>query len=497
MNKKMKIAIVLVIVLVLVAAAAVGYLSYQNKQVYNATYIVIDDVEYERSITALDLSGKTIQELDKLKELTNLESLNLRDTDITIEQYESLKTALPNCSIAWSVPFQDTYYDNDIMVLDLTTLSEADMELIPYFSKLQTVRGTHCADYANLAALIERYPNLSVTYSVTLSGEAHPSYTDTLTIVDVDLNEFTEKIPYLPKVTTVNLVGTMPDKDEMLKIKEAHPQITFSYDFEVFGVAANSLDTFLDLSGMKFDSTEEVEAILPYFYNLKKIDMVNCGFSNDTMDALNKRHRNTKFVWTVNVCGLTMRTDAKYFMPVQHKLDGVPSSGCYNLRYCYDMEVIDLGHYGTSNVDFVQYMPSLKYLLLCDARVSDLTAISKCTSLEFLEMFSTLVYDYWPLTNLTNLRDLNLGGTPCQIPSSGPRKYGPFGDYTPLLQMTWLDRLWIPYTSLDKETKNTIQEALPNTVILFNHTSMTGGGFRYTPHYYSHRDILGMRYGAN
>ena len=111
-------------------------------------------------------------------------------------------------------------------------------------------------------------------------------------------------------------------------------------------------------------------------------------------------------------------------------------------------------------------------------------------------MFSTRVYDYWPLTNLTNLRDLNLGGTPCDIQPT-ERKYGPFGDYTPLLQMTWLDRLWIPYTFLDKETKNTIQEALPNTVILFNHYSMTGGGFRYTPQYFEQRDILGMYYGTN
>lgn len=493
MNKKMKIAIVLVIVLVLVAAAAVGYLSYQNKQLYNATYILIDDVEYERSITALDLSGKPIQELDKLKELTNLESLNLCDTGISIEQYKSLKAALPNCSITWSVPFQDTYYDNDIMVLDLATLSEADMELFPYFSRLQTVRATYCTDYANLAALIERYPNLNVTYNVTISGEAHPSYTDTLTIADVDLNEFKEKIQYLPKITTVNLVGTMPDKDDMLKIREAYPEIIFSYDFEVFGVAANSLDTFLDLSGMKFDSTEEVEAILPYFYNLEQVDMVNCGFSNDTMDALNKRHRDTEFVWTVNVCGLTMRTDTQYFMPVKFKVKSATSGECYNLRYCSGLEVIDLGHYGTSDISFVQYLPNLKYLLTCEATYSDATAISNCISLEYIEIQATRVVDFWPLTNLTNVRDLNIAATPCMKLGS----YGPFGDFTPLLQMTWLDRLWLPYTYLDRQTRATIQEALPNTVIVFESSGATTSGYRYTPRYFQQRDILGMYYGTN
>lgn len=496
MNKKTKIAIALVIALVLVAAGVIGYLSYQNNQMYHATYIVIDEVEYERAATSLDLSGKTINELDKLKELTALESLDLRNTGITPEQYDELQAALPDCSISWSVLFQGEYYDNDIMVLDVNSLTDEDVDTIARFTRLNSLRANGCTDYDTLIALMERYPYLNVTYSVEFSGENYFNYSDALTIVNPDPDEIMAKLQYLPKVTSVNLTGTMPAKEELLELKEAFPEITFSYDFEVFGIAVNSLDEFLDLSGMHFDSTEEVEAILPYFYNLAQIDMVNCGFSNDTMDALNKRHPDTKFVWTVNVCGLTLRTDVKYFMPVQHKIENFSAYGCINLRYCTDIEVLDFGHYGISNVDFVQYLPKLKYLLLCDASVSDLTAISNCLSLEFLEMFSTRVYDYWPLTNLTNLRDLNLGGTPCDIQPT-ERKYGPFGDYTPLLQMTWLDRLWIPYTFLDKETKNTIQEALPNTVILFNHYSMTGGGFRYTPQYFEQRDILGMYYGTN
>ena len=495
MSKKTKIAIVLVAVLALLAAAVIGYLHYQNEKVYNATYIVIDGVEYERAVTSLDFSGTGITELDKLKELTTLQSLDLRGTGISIEQYKDLQAALPACSIFWSVPFQGTYYDSDIMVLDITALSGTDVDVISCFSRLKAIRATGCTDYDALAALMERYPHINVTYTVEFSGEQYVSYTDTLNIVNPDLDEIRSKIGYMPKVTTVYLTGTMPAKEDLLALKEDYPEITFGYDFEVFGIAVNSLDDFIDLSGIQFGSTEEVEAILPYFYNLQQVDMVNCGFSNDTMDALNKRYRDVKFVWTVNVCGLTLRTDARYFMPVKYKVKSANASQCVNLKYCTDMEVIDLGHYGTSNVDFVEHMPNLKYLLLCDAYITDLTAIGNCISLEYLELFQSRVTDFWPLTNLTNLRDLNLAGVPCFI-KEWSREYGTFGDYTPLLQMTWLDRLWLQYNNLNKATREELQEALPNTMMVFQHSSHTGGGFRFTPRYFEQRDIIGMYYGA-
>lgn len=497
MNKKIKSAIILVVALVLMAAAALGYLSYQNDQAYHAAYIVIDDIEYERSITSLDFSGKTVNELDKLKELSNLESLNLRNTGISIEQYEELQSALPDCDISWSVPFQGTYYDNDIMVLDVSTMSAEDLDILPCFGRLQTLRATHCTDYDNLVLLMERHPNLNVTYSVEFSGEFYANYTDTLTIANPNLDEIREKIKYLPNVTTINMTGTMPDHDEMLEMREAFPGIAFGYDFEVFGVTVNSFDEMIDLSGAKIGNIEEVEAILPYFYNLKQVDMVDCDFSNKTMDSLNKRHRDIKFVWTVSVCGIELRTDAKYFMPVQHKIKTVTSSDCQNLKYCPDIEVIDLGHYGTGNVDFVEHMPNLKYLLLCESVIDDLSAISNCISLEYLELQCTKVTDFWPLTNLTNLRDLNLAGVPCTRESDAEYKYGTFGDYTPLLQMTWLNRLWLNYNGLDKETQAEFRKALPNTVMVFQLAGHTTGGFRYTPRYFEQRDILGMYYSSN
>lgn len=498
MDKKKKIFLAALAVVVAAAGVITGVLAYQNHQrklLYEATYIVIDGTEYERAAASLDLSGKQLEEFDKLKELTGLGALDLRDSGISLEQYEALKAALPQCQIRWSVPFQEGYYDSQSRKLTVTDLTGDDLSRLAYFPELESILATGCRNYDLLLQLQEEYPDLRVTYQVELSGKAHDNNATALTIQDPDVAELTEKLPYLPNVTSVKLTGTLPEKEALLELKEALPQITFDYDLEVFGVATNSLAEYLNLSNQKFETIEDVEAILPYFYDLTKVDMVNCGFSNTEMDDLNKRHPGTQFVWTVSVSGLILRTDARYFMPVQSKLKKL--GDCSNLRYCTSLEALDFGHYGISNLDFVQYLPNLKYLLICDGRISDATALGQCTSLEFLEAFSTLITDYWPLTNLTNLKDLSLGGTPCYIKDNNEREYGTFGDYTPLLQMTWLDRLWIPYTHLNKQTRAIIQEALPDTTILFQHYSMTGGGFRFTPSYYTHRDIMGMYYGAN
>lgn len=484
MKKKTKLIIAAALLVAVLAGIAYGVVRYQNEKQYNETYIVIDGTEYLRSSTALDLSGTTLTEVEKLKELTALESLDLRATGITIEQYNELRGALPECDILWSVPFQGSWYDSDIMVLDVTTLSEADLDTIAYFTRLKAFRAVGCTDYEMLTLLMERYPHLNVTYGVVFSGETYFNYSDSLKILNPDPAEFRAGIGYLPKVTSVTFEGELPPQEELLQLKLDYPQITFSFDFEVFGIAANTLDTFLDLSGIRFSDPAEVEAVLPYFYNLEQVDMVNCGLSNETMDALNKRYRDTKFVWTVKVCTIYLRTDAIYFMPVKIGIGRANSDDCYNLRYCTDMQAIDIGHYGTVDLSFVEHMPNLKYLLVCDSYCTDLRPIGNCTSLEYIELQKCKATDLWPLTNLTNLRDLNLAEVP-------------FADLTPLTQMTWLDRLWVPRNNLSSSSKQILAEALPNTLIIYESEGHTTSGYRYTPRYFEQRDILGMYYKTN
>ena len=55
-------------------------------------------------------------------------SLDLREEDLSREEYDSLHAQLPNCEIAWLVPFQDQRIDNGADAITITTLTREDLD---------------------------------------------------------------------------------------------------------------------------------------------------------------------------------------------------------------------------------------------------------------------------------------------------------------------------------------------------------------------------------
>lgn len=496
-KKKLKVLCVLASLLaVLLAACFVLKIKSDREaealRIYHETYLVMDGAEYLRASTELDLSGKQITELEKLLELTALKKLNLRDTGITAGQYDMLRAGLPACEILWSVPFQNSYYDDDVQELTLDTLSTDDLPMLAYMTELTTVNADSCRDFEALLALVEQYPTLDVTYSVPIGDTAYPQTQNQLTVTDPDADQLMKNLALLPMLENVTLEGNLPSTDKLIALKEQYPNITFLWNFSVCGVQTNTLAEKLNLSNIQMADTTELENALPCFYNLKKVEMIKCGLSNPDMEALNMRHPKTKFVWTVTVCGVTLRTDTKHFMPYHYGIK-TPTT-VSNLRYCTEIEVLDFGHKGVHDISYLEYMPNLRYLLMLDTPLEDLSIVGNCTSLEFVEIASTRVTDFWPLTNLTNMKMLNLSYTPYYGKVNGTRSFGTFGDITPLYQMTWLDRLWLTGTRLGEERRSELRAALPNVEMVFMSVSATDKGWRYSPGYYEMRDILGMFY---
>ena len=480
MKKHIKLILIAAVALILLGGALFGYLKY--REYYNANYIVIDDTEYNRNDISLDLSGNSITEFEKLLELTSLENLNLRDTGITIAQYEALTAALPQCTISWSVPFQESYVDSDIPELIISTIHAEDLDALDYLPQLTAVKVQTLSDYSIIEKMQTRYPNVEFFYTVDVGGKLYSNSTTTMNLSGITAQELTEKLAYLPAVTTVNIIDQAPSIEEMQQVRQIYPDIIFSYDFEVFGVTANSTDEFLDLSEIKISSTEEIDAIMPLFYNLTKVDMIHCGPSNEEMEALNNRYPDTLFVWTVKIRWMELRTDITEFMPVKYNM-WVNNASCRDLRYFTELIALDLGHMEITRCDFVAYMPKLKYLILADSELADLTPLTGLTNLVFLELFICPFKDYTPLTTLTGLEDLNIAYT--------------YGDPSIITQMTWLKRLWFPQTrgiAMSEEEKQALIDALPNTEICFESKSATGAGWRFGQHYYDMRDIFGMKY---
>lgn len=476
MKKKTRIVLLLLLVVIALVLCLCGYRTYQNRFAY------INGERHEKIIESLDLSGQTVQNLEELKSFPELKKLDLRGTGISAEAYDSVKSWLPEAEILWEIPFQGNFYPMDTEELTVTSLAEGDFAALEYFTQLKYISAEECPDYQALHKLGMARPDLRIAYTIPVGGEQFSHDAGKLTLPGEGTKELLKVLPYFTELEQVELMEPLDPAEDLLTLMAAFPEISFSWNLELGGLPVNEKIETLDLTGIPM-TVEEMDAVLPYLLSLTLVDMTDCGISNEEMDALNRRYEDIKIVWTVDIGKrFRLRTDATYFMPVKEKIYATDEI-VYNLRYCTDMIAIDMGHMGITNIDFVAYMPHLKYLLLCETGVKDLTPLTGLKELVYLELFLTQPKDLSPLLTLTALEDLNLSYVQ--------------GDVNIVAQMTWLKNLWwrsredaIPTRS----QQQILREAIPDCNFSFLRQSSTGGGWRQLPNYYAQRDIFGMYY---
>lgn len=481
----------------------------------------------------------------------DLAALDLRDREITAREYEDFRSALPGCDFQWTVPFQGERYPEDTKELTVSRFGAADAEMLSYFKSLEKITATSAEDADNLRALALQRQDLIVDYPEEICGKRESSRSQKLTVENADKEALLRDIPNFPCLTRVELTGKIPEDAQSLdeafpeitfywtvrlagrtfsrdttrldfsgkkivpeKLEEAiaalpalewvnlmdcrmseeacraiadrYPEIDFLFPVTVASVTVRTDVKELELSDIRMENTEEVEAALPYLYDLERVIMCNCGISNEEMDALGKRHPEVRFVWTVVVCDSHIRTDATYYIAQEREY--ITEARTEALRYCVDLIALDVGHaHRLSTCEWVQYMPHLKYLVLGDSGLKDLTPLSQLKELVFLEIFTTKVTDYSPLLGCTALEDLNLGNT--------------YADPTPITQMTWLKNLWwsnLPWRGLSGEEiaqlQDRLTQSLPNTTVVLDGYHPTAKGWRKLQNYFDMRDALHMFY---
>lgn len=531
MSKRILVIILAVLLLILAA----GTVILMNN------YVFLNGSIYPKDLHTLDLSGAPLGDISRLSQMTQLQQLDLRGTGITPAKYEAIQAQLPGCQIQWLLPFQGSYLPLDTAALTLSSITEADMALLRYLPGLRTVDATACKDHAALLQLQAMYPNCQVQYQLELNGvlldqdttaaelpnasgaevaqvlaalpkltqlnvpgcrdyetllqlqEAYPQcrilYTvlldgqewpaDTTALTVASADELAQALAYLPAVTQVTVEAPLGDAAPMLQLQEAYPQILFTYQFTLLGKTVSNQDTSLDLSGIALGSTDALEAALSHFTNLEKVDMCGCGIADEDMAALNERHPGTLFVWEIYFGGKAVRTDATYFMPYQLNYK-VTDKDADKMKYLTELQCLDLGHMAISRSDYLQYMTKMKYLLLADTLISDISGCANMPDLVFAEFFMSKVKDYSPLLECENLVDLNICFTKPQDPLI-------------FCQMPQLQNLWFR-GNYNKTVYRQLKEGLPNTRIAFESGTATDGGWRELQNYFDMRDLLGMHY---
>ena len=267
---------------------------------------------------------------------------------------------------------------------------------------------------------------------------------------------------------------------EIYALREAHPDMEITWAQDFYGQHPATDVTELDISDTAPASIQEVEALAAYFPQLEKLIMCNTGFENEDMAAYRDRVRDQyKVVWMVQIGAMEVRTDETSFMPGKGNKP-VRNGQTYNMRYLEDLIVVDIGHQGIQDLDWVVGTPHLKYLIVADGGPSNIEPLSCLKELIYLEVFGTGLRDATPLIGCTALQDLNVCRTPVEIDG--------------LTQMPWLKNLWISSCGLTAQERETLSAALPNTRIEYFADHPVANGWRKLPNYYAMRDALDMWY---
>ena len=442
--------------------------------------IPIQGKAYDRETTELTVEQLTQEEIDSLQYFWNLQLVDVGNWD-DYSRIQAMQNQYPDCTIRYRINVAGEWWDSDVVSVILQDADTSElMEKLGWFQSLESVMLTgEVPSQSELQQLQEKFPEIFFLWKLDVLGTSLETDITSLDLSDIPLSsveELENLLPYFPQLETVTL-GINPDQEGLVALAKQYPDVHFLCEL-VF--ADRVLDTGaeeLDLSNIPMEDTKALEEILPCFHNLKKVIMCECGIPSEEMDALNQRYQDIRFVWSVELAGMKFRTDAVYFTPNKWGIS-CDDENIYDLRYCTDMVCVDIGHHiKVTNCEWVRYMPELKYLILAETGISDLTPLENHESLIYLEIFLSKVKDYSPLTTCKALEDLNLCYTQ--------------GDPEPIGEMTWLKRLWWAGCWAGRTY---LKDKLPDTYTEYLSLSSTGRGWREGQHYYDMRDFIGMDY---
>ena len=444
---------------------------------------------FESDTTALSLPAVTEEDLNAFSFFPALETLELPE-DTPEELVASLRERAPALRVCRRIRIGEQSCPSDALSLSF----EGDVPLeelsdkLALFPALRTVelRDRSCS-FAELLPLAEAYPAVAWEAEIELApGLCVPTDATELTITaeaPVSPAALAEALSLFPALSRIEYRDCDFSDAELIALRE-RSDAAVVWETEVCGLRFPTDAEEIDVSGCTVAGVEAVEDKLPCFDRLRRVIMCECGIDDETMDALDRRHEDIRFIWTVHFGAFFLRTDATTFIATcfPHGYSFLTNKQVQKLGYCRDLIALDIGHMYYSDVSFLEKLTKLRYLILADTGVDTVEWARQMPELCYLELFLTQVKDLSPLTECRELRHLNLA-------------YTAPNDIAPLCAMPWLERLWMTGARLSDTQRAALRQALPDTELeLSLGGSSTGGTWRTRPAYFEMRDVFGVFY---
>lgn len=291
------------------------------------------------------------------------------------------------------------------------------------------------------------------------------------------------------------------DEKEIKRVADEFPDVLFVWNTELLGKTYSTAVKELNLNNEKVKDFAEFKKQMSYFRNLGKAEMCDCGLENSEMEELCGAYPDVKFVWKIRLGPWTLRTDVKAFstaypmtyspyvppgLTEKEKMEYyfIPNSHMYALKYCTDLEALDLGHRGISDISSIANLKKLKILILADNKITNIKPLENLENLIYVELFVNSITDLSPLlASKDTLLDLNI----C---------WSHVKNTEVLLKLDKLERLWLGQNPVtyNRDLMKELRGNKPDCLIDSVQRESTGGGWRQHERYFWMRDYFGLFY---
>lgn len=260
------------------------------------------------------------------------------------------------------------------------------------------------------------YPQITVAYTFEILGQEYDASTTELDLSKMpseDMTEVSSKLSVFPNLSTINLtnengISNVAMEDVKL-LMNAVPHVVFNYTFDFYGekISTVSEEVYIQNKMIGDDGEATLRLALDLMQNCNRFVLDNCHISNEILSQIREDYRDKiQIVWRVSFGHGSALTDVEVIRSTYDLVD----DNCHDLIYCEDVKYIDLGHNEYLDaVSFVAGMPKLEFAIISGAPIKDLSPFMNCKKLKILEIaYCSYIEDISPLASCESLEMLNI-----------------------------------------------------------------------------------------
>lgn len=359
-------------------------------------------------------------DLKKLNEYPNLTYVDLRGSTCYDEILDYTRDN-PDVTVRYNVQLGQKRFNQDTKEVTLYGYEVNYDSLANNLKYLPDVNAVHIHQIelqaSEIAALQEAYPHISFTYTVEISGQRYDHTVTELNLSNLspsDLSITIERITLLPNLTDVQLMdesgGSKLALAEVTQLIHAFPSVNFHYTFRLFGqeVSVLSKELVFDTVTIGNEGIADIRLALDAMTKCTYVKLDSCGIDDEVMAQLRSDYPDKEIVWRVFAGKYNILTDEE-MLRMTFSLTEEDVAG---LQYCNNVKYLDMTSSRIANISFVSHMPNLECVILTLTKINDLTPLTNCPNLTWLELSScTGIRDLSALSDMTNLKYLNISNT--------------------------------------------------------------------------------------